>query len=46
MKGLLQIHHELLYNCKASAKTFQNFINSFKMQIWEDLVMDLRINLH
>ena len=29
MKGILQIHHELLYNCKASgAKTFQNFINS------------------
>ena len=34
MKGILQIHHELLYNCKASgAKTFQNFITLLKMQI-------------
>ena len=27
MKGILQIHQELLYNCKASAKTFQNLTN-------------------
>ena len=37
MKGILQIHHELLYNCKASAKTFQNLTNFFKMQIWDEI---------
>ena len=36
MGGLLQTHHQLLYNCKASAKTFQNFFNSFKMQVWDN----------
>ena len=36
MKGILQIHQELLYNCKASAKTFQNLTNFSKMQIWDE----------